>query len=189
MDYTYDRGGLGAPLVVSIHEDRIGVSAGNGKGREVLFDDIRALRYFTTSSPQRTDYTLVISGGGRPLELNFINSLTAGADPARAAAFNRAVAASLAAIAKARPELEVQSGRGPVAATLIFLCFAIPAAMGLTGAALFRTEPGGGPMLLSCLGIGAVSALFAWRARPWKKSKPIRVGDLAALFAPEPAQA
>ena len=185
MDLSYNRGGIGPALVVSLLDDRIRVHTGQKRSRELLFDDIRSLRYVTTESPQRSDYTLLIEGKGRTLSLNFLKNRISGADPVREAGFNHTVSKTLAAIAEARPDLEVSSGRAPLPAILLFLCFAIPGVLGLAMGLLFMGEQEARQIGLAALGIGIVSLVFAWRARPWKTSERIAAGALAEIFAAE----
>ena len=182
MDFSYDRGGIGPALVVSLLDDRIRIHTGRKRSRELLFEDIRTLRYVATESPQRSDYTLIIEGKGRTLDLNFMKNRIAGPDPVREAAFNHAVSRTLAAIAHARPDLEVITGRAPLAATLIFLCFAIPAALGITMGILLLGERDARKIGLAALGIGVVSLVFAWRARPWKPSESLPAAAVAEMF-------
>ncbi|MCA8902224.1 MAG: hypothetical protein KDA53_13365 [Hyphomonas sp.] len=186
MDLSYDRG-LGGALTVTLLEDRIRIHTGRNRSKELRFDDIRALRYVTTQSPQRSDYTLLLEGKGRTLDLNYVKSRIAGSDPIREAGFNHVVSKTLAAVAAARPDLEVISGRAPLAATLIFLCFALPALLAAACVYLFIGEPGGTTLMLSAAGIGLLSAIFAWRARPWKAQERIAAGELASLFEPATA--
>lgn len=106
----------------------------------------------------------------------------AGADPVREAAFNHVVSKTLAAIAAARPDLEVSSGRASLGAALIFLCFVIPAALGMTMGIMLLGERGARQIGLAALGIGIVSLVFAWRARPWKPSESMPAARLAEMF-------
>lgn len=187
MDVCYDPGGLGAARVISLLDDRIRVHSGRRRSREVLFDDIRSLRYFTTASPQRSDYTLLIEGPRRTLSLNYLTNRLSGADPIREASFNHAIAKTLSAIAIARPDLDVISGRAALPATLIFLCFALPGALALAAGYLFLGEPGMLQPGLGALGVGLVSLVFAWSARPWKKAERIPVSSLAEMFGRDEA--
>ncbi|MCA8898508.1 MAG: hypothetical protein R3C00_01940 [Hyphomonas sp.] len=182
MKLQYDRGAFGGTLSVEILDDRLRVGT-----REIRFDDIELLRYFSTESPQRTDYGLLISGKGVKLEINYISQRLGGPDPLREEAFNRVASEALAAIGRARPELEVRSGRSPLAATLIFLCFAIPAVLGFAMAFALGGESGTTQFVLVALCIGLASLVMAWSARPWQKGSSIPATDLAALFAADGA--
>lgn len=51
MDLSYERGGIGPALVVSLQDDRIRVYTGGKRSRELLFEDIRTLRYVAIESP------------------------------------------------------------------------------------------------------------------------------------------
>jgi hypothetical protein len=180
--FQYDRAGPGSSLWVEITDDELRVSSEQKKGRSLAFSDITTLRYFATESPQRTDYGLLIAGQGRTLEINYVR-LRASRDPMREKGFNRAVSAVLAAIADARPELEVISGRPAPVSWLVFLCFLIPAVGGLAMGLVLLPEPGALNFAIPALLIGAVSCVSAVRARPWKRQERIAAADLADLFA------
>nr|WP_321441062.1 hypothetical protein [uncultured Hyphomonas sp.] len=146
-------------LVVSLLDDRIRIHTRRKRSWELLFEDIRTLRYVVTESPQRSDYALLIEGKGRTIALNFMKTRIAGADPVREVAFNYVVSKTLAAIAVARPELEVSSGRAPLGAALNFLCFVISAALGIDIGILLLGERDARQIGLAALGI--VSLVFA----------------------------
>lgn len=180
--YQYERAGPGSSLWVEIMEDGLRVSPQRRKGQTLPFSEIDTLRYFATESPQRTDYGLLVTGQGKTLEINYVR-IRATRDPFRERGFSRAVSAALAAIAEARPDLEVISGRSAPVSWLFFFCFLIPAVVGLGMGLILFPEPGALNFAIPALLIGGASLVSAVRAQPWKRRERIAAGDLADLFA------
>lgn len=170
--------GQGA-MSVTLGEEQIEVASGKTV-RAMRYDAIGTVRWVQTSSPQRTDYALILEGGDDDKLVINCNTL---ADAHDQDIFNQAVAAILSALSRVKPDLAVQSGAGLGASWLVFVCFAIPAFLGLSFAAIVFGEPGAERYVFVPGLIGALSAWKAWTARPWQRRETIPVGELAQMFS------
>lgn len=180
--YKYESAGPGSGVWVEITGHSLRFCPDRRKDKTLPFTDIDSVRYFTTESPHRTDYSLLIRGRDMAIELNYV-CLKALQDPFRNRDFNRAISAVLDAIAKARPDIAVTSGRSPIARWLVFLCFLIPAAAGLGMGAVLVSEPDALGFAIPAFLIGGISLVSAIRAHPWRQPMRMAAADLAALFA------
>ncbi|WP_084398774.1 hypothetical protein [Henriciella aquimarina] len=177
-DFTFRRAWGTGTLHVSVDTAQTQITRGR-TSHSMRHDAVEVVRWARTSSPQRSDYALILEAGGDKLVIN-CNTL---ADPSDQDCFNAAVGAVLAAINRVQPGLRVHAGASPAASWLAFACFAVPAFFGLCFALAMVGEPGAAEFVLLPAVIGGVSGWKAWSARPWQQRESIPVGELAAMFA------
>jgi len=176
--FTFRRGPAGAAVEVAVDDHNLTVTRGR-RTSVVNYAELTGVRWLHTASPQRVDFGLVLKTPGAK---TVINSNSRASMPDQDALAD-AAAATLFAIDRKRPDLELTVAPSPLAAWGIFACFAVPTLLGLLFGMMMLGEPGGLLYGLFGLLVGGLSLISAWSARPWRKPARYSLAEFANRLA------
>lgn len=170
--FEYHRGPAG-PIRVEVHDDRLAVHTGRQfqRSETVWFSDLKRLRHYLVPSPQRQHWGLALETASEKQLVEYVEAPIG--DAASAPVFADVIDTALQSIGAARPDLPVTRGVDPFSRWVIFLAFALPAAMALLlGLAMVMSGDTMGVVYgLVSLGLGGLSLAYAWTTRPWRSAQ------------------